>query len=169
MTIKKHAQELRSIEPPKDDFGILVECEDGVYFINFIFLDLYAQTVQKLSSIEYHCNYARIRVNQADPTEFALHLFDAVFAIQLCKVVKTDIILGDVINRLFDWPHFYDGRIYGFSWIQDDEGMTVRDLSDFLFKLTRFLRWFKFLCIISSTRLRRRSSWICRQVTIVTM
>jgi hypothetical protein len=141
MTVKKHGQYLTSIQPLDDDFGILIEFQNEMSFISLIFLDLYAQTVQKLTTIEHRCRYAVILVNQSDPSQFALDFdIDGEWSIQLCKVVKTEIILTEVINLPFGLSHFYDGRIYGF--VEDDDGMIVRDLHVILFKFSDILGCF---------------------------
>jgi hypothetical protein len=126
MTVEKHAQELQLIKPLDDDFGLLLERGDGVSFISLFFLDLHAQTIQKLTTIERRCEFAQIIVNKADPTQFLLDFkIDGEWSIQVCKVVKTDIILGEIINHFFWQPNFYEKCIYGLDWIENENGTMV--------------------------------------------
>jgi hypothetical protein len=115
----------------EDDFGLLLEYQyyGGVFFITLIFLDLHAQTLQKLTTIEYPCKLATISVNKADPTQFLLKsVLNGEWSMQLFKVKKTEIIPGEIIDRLVSCSHFYDGCIYGFNWIRNEDGTMVRYL-----------------------------------------
>jgi hypothetical protein len=122
-----------------DDFGLLLEHQDRVHFISLIFLDLHSQSVQKLTTIERRSESARITVNKADPTQFALESFNDGWSIQLFNVVKTDIIPSEIIDSLVSQPNFYEKCIYGLYWIRRDNAM-VRFLLESLILIFKIAR-----------------------------
>jgi hypothetical protein len=126
VTVEKSAKRLISIHPLDDDFGLLKERQHkgDTCSISLVFLDLYGKKLEKLTTITYPSRYIFIIVNKIEPTEF-LVCSDLDNTVQICRVEKISIILGDMIDIDFRPQSLYDGQIYGSGWIYDEEVMNL--------------------------------------------
>jgi hypothetical protein len=117
---------LIDIYPLDDDFGLLHEghYERDTCFISLIFLDLYGRKLEKVTTIEYPSVDILIFVNKIEPTEFLVHWYNDD-TVQICKVEKISIILGEMFDMNF-WPQsLYDERIYSLDFVPDEKVMSL--------------------------------------------
>jgi hypothetical protein len=117
---------LESIYPLDDDFGLFYEYqrEGTACFISLVFLDLYRQKLEKLTTIEYPSDRGVI-VNKIEPTEFLVFSYVRPRTVQFCKVEKISIVSGEIVDIDFFPQAIYDGHIYGSDWIDDEEVMSL--------------------------------------------
>jgi hypothetical protein len=120
---------LNKIYPLNDDFGLLEERTNESSFISLICLDLYCSCLQKLHTVEYPNHYFVIFVNKADPTTFIVNdRHPRQQFIQMCKVVKERVIVGEKFEFKVDMcPTFFHNKcVYQLIQIQQHNSDNLK-------------------------------------------
>jgi hypothetical protein len=78
--------------------------------------------LKKFHTIEYPTIHIKIVVNKADPTMFILdYSIDNNWILQVCKIGKKTILIGEKFELDFDPDWFYDKCVYTLNWYEDED------------------------------------------------
>jgi hypothetical protein len=108
-------------------YGFIVEAgEDALQLVSFVYLDFYGKTFQTLDTVKHHCSYFYIKVNKEEPTEFVLNLWnDNDKSMQVCKIDKTKIVAGELIEMDFSCKCYSGECLYDVNWIENEDGLQT--------------------------------------------
>jgi hypothetical protein len=137
--LEKGAHCLSSIQSLDGRFGILVEMgerdnENTLYLVSLVELDLWDKEIRKLHTIEYRCYHVAVIMNKPELMEFFLQLcFNEGYSVQICKVIKNEIVVEDTIELDYLCKRYSDGCLYGLDWNYDDGYLLKRKISNVSF------------------------------------
>jgi hypothetical protein len=93
---------------------------DASHFVSLVELNLCGKKIRKLHTIQIACFVASIIVDKSDPTEFclqALTLGANRYQVQICKVIKNEIVVKRIIElELGGYSCYSNGCLYRLSW-----------------------------------------------------
>jgi hypothetical protein len=95
--------------------------------VSLVSLNFQGKTFQKHHTIEPCSVDYYVFVNTFEPTEFLLDVSTPnQCRYQFCTVVKDKIVVGELIELDFFCHYYFDGRIFGLIWVQDDDFVGYR-------------------------------------------
>jgi hypothetical protein len=116
-------------------YGLIVERDEIIYedtrwLISFVYLDFHGKVFEKLDTIEHHCKFVYVKVNNEEPTEFVLNLstIEEEISVQICRINKTEIVAGELIRLDFDCICYSGECIYDVNWIENEDGLQTVSL-----------------------------------------
>jgi hypothetical protein len=85
--------------------------------------------LEKLDTIQRRFDVFSIIVNKDEPTQFVLKIdIEDGYIVELFTIVGTSIVAGDSIQISFEPDGYFDERLYGLKWIENDDENTVSQL-----------------------------------------